>query len=120
MVKTPCSSVVVGVAPVPVVIFPPVKAACNCSGIGWLIPNCPNCCFAKASEVKTFPWPILPVGGVMTVVVTVGAAPGVAAGVVVVKVMGVPFLRPVTTAVESEPRNELKVSLILPVTFVSP
>ena len=76
--------------------------------------------FAKASEVKTLPWPILPVGGVMTVVVTVGDAPGVAAGVVVVRVIGVPFLRPVTTAVESEPRNELKVPLILPVTLVSP
>jgi len=60
------------------------------------------------------------VGGVITVVVTVGAAPGVAAGVVVVRVMGVPFLRPVTTAGESEPRNELKVPLILPVTLVSP
>jgi hypothetical protein len=56
----------------------------------------------------------------MTVVVTVGVAPGLVAGVVVVRVMGVPFLRPVTTAVESEPRNELKVPLILPVTFVSP
>jgi hypothetical protein len=55
----------------------------------------------------------------MTVVVTVGSAPGVAAGVVVVSVIGVPFLRPVTTVVESEPRNELKVPLILPVTFVS-
>jgi hypothetical protein len=49
----------------------------------------------------------------MTVVVTVGAAPGVEAGVVVVKVMGVPFLRPVTTAVESGPTNELKVYVFL-------
>jgi hypothetical protein len=56
----------------------------------------------------------------MTVVVTVGAAPGVADGVVVVNVMGVPFLKPVTTAVESGPRKELKVPLIFPVTFVSP
>ena len=51
-----------------------------------------------------------PVGGVIVVfvVVVVGVPPGVVLGVVVVDVslIGVPFLRPVTIAVASEPKNE--------------
>jgi hypothetical protein len=56
------------------------------------------------------------------VVVVTGDPPGVLLGVVVVdvSVIGVPFLRPVTTAVESDPRNELKSLLILLITFVCP
>jgi hypothetical protein len=79
---------------------------------------------ANAKEVKTFPKPILPVGGVIVVVVVVGTggAPEVLLGVavVVVSVIGVPFLRPVTTLLELEPRKELNSPLILPVTLVSP
>jgi hypothetical protein len=56
----------------------------------------------------------------MSVVVTIDGDPGFAAAVVVVRVIGVPFLRPVTTAGESGPRNELKVPLILPLMLVSP
>ena len=65
-----------------------------------------------------------PVGGVIAVVVVVvvGKPPGVVLGIVDidVNVIGVPFLRPVTTAFESEPRNELKSPLILLITFVCP
>src|SRR5262245_44399385 len=59
---------------------------------------------------------------VVVVVVVVGK-PVVVVLVVVwvrVRLIGVPFLNPVTTAVESEPRNELKSPLILLVTLVCP
>jgi hypothetical protein len=54
------------------------------------------------------------------VVVVTGNPPGVGFAVVVVDVsgIGVPFLRPETTAEESEPRNELKSLLILLVTLL--
>jgi hypothetical protein len=59
---------------------------------------------------------------VVVVVVGTAGAPGVVLGVdvVVVRVMGVPFLSPVTTALELEPRKELNSPLILPTTLVSP
>jgi hypothetical protein len=50
--------------------------------------------------------------------VVAGNPPGVELGVVDVSVIGVPFLSPVTTAGESEPRNDLKSPLILFVTLV--
>jgi hypothetical protein len=58
----------------------------------------------------------------MVVVVVTGKPPGVGLGVVVVEVsvIGVPFLRPVTTVFESAPRNELKSPLILLMTLVCP
>jgi hypothetical protein len=67
---------------------------------------------------------------VVVVVVVVGKLPVVVVGVVVVvvvgvlvvdvNVIGVPFLKPVTTALASAPRNELKSLLILLITFVWP
>ena len=54
------------------------------------------------------------------VVVVVGVIPGVAPGVVVVSVMGVPFLSPATTALASAPRKELKSALSLSTTLPSP
>src|SRR6266478_7558240 len=59
---------------------------------------------------------------VVVVTVVVGAPPGVLLGVVVVVVsaIGLPFLRPVTTALELEPRKELKSPLTLPMTLLSP
>ena len=50
--------VVVGVpvAVVPVVVTdPPVSAACNCCGVGSVMPIAPSCCLASASEMKTLP-----------------------------------------------------------------
>ena len=79
---------------------------------------------ANAKEINTFPKPILPVGGLIVVVVVAGSgeAPGVLPGVelVVVSVIGVPFLRPVTRALELEPRKELNSPVILPMTLLSP
>jgi hypothetical protein len=64
------------------------------------------------------------VGGLIVVVVVVGTDgdPGVLPGVkvVVVSLIGVPFLRPLTTALEFEPRKELNSSLIFPMTLLSP
>ena len=54
------------------------------------------------------------------IVVSVVAAPVVVLGAVLVSVIGVPFLSPVTTALESAPRKELKSELILSTTFESP
>ena len=54
------------------------------------------------------------------IVVSVVATPVVVLGALLVNVIGVPFLRPVTTAFESEPRKELKSELILSTTFESP
>jgi hypothetical protein len=66
----------------------------------------------------------LPVGGLIIVVfvVVTGGAPGVVLGAVVVLVsfMGVPFRSPLTTAFESDPKNPLKSSLILPMTLLWP
>src|SRR3989338_4470332 len=120
MVRIPCRFVVVAVAPVPVVMLPPVRAAWSWAGVGWVIPAWLSCCLASAKEMKTLPKPIFPVGGVIVVVVVMGGAPGVAPGVVVVNAMGVPFLRPVTTAFESAPRKELKSELILSTTLAPP
>ena len=128
IVRIPCRFVEVGVVPaavVPVfVIVPPVRAACSSWGVGCVMPSWPNCCLANAKEMNTFPKPILPVGGLIIVVDVTGTAgaPGVALGVdvVLVSVMGVPFLSPLTTALESEPRKELNSPLILPTTLLSP
>jgi hypothetical protein len=82
--------------------------------VGWVIPNRPNCCFANASEMKTLPKPIFPVGGLMVVVVVVdvvvvlvGGVPVIVPDVEVVRVslIGVPFRSPVTIAFESAPKN---------------
>src|SRR5574341_403880 len=58
----------------------------------------------------------------VVVVVVVTGKPVVVLVVVCVRVrlMGVPFRNPVTTAVESEPRNELKSLLVLLMTLVCP
>jgi hypothetical protein len=56
----------------------------------------------------------------VVVVVVTGTPPCTLLGVVVVdvNVIGMPFLRPVTTAFESVPRNELKSLLMLLMTLV--
>lgn len=51
------------------------------------------------------------------IVVSVVAAPVVVLGAVLVNVIGVPFRSPVTTALESAPREELKSELILSTNF---
>jgi len=54
------------------------------------------------------------------VVVVTGAEVGVVPGVVVVRVIGVPFLRPVMTPVASAPRKEPKSPLSLSATLDCP
>jgi hypothetical protein len=56
----------------------------------------------------------------MIVVEVTGGAVGVLPGVVVTKVIDVPFLRPLTTGFASDPRKELKSLLILSTTWLSP
>jgi hypothetical protein len=56
----------------------------------------------------------------MVVSFVVAAVLPVDGGAVLVNVIGVPFLRPVTTALESAPRKELKSELILSTTLESP
>ena len=70
--------------------------------------------------MRTLPRPIFPVGGFIVVVVVSGVpavvtleSVGVELGSVVIKVMGVPLRRPVTTAVTSSPRKELNSLLTL-------
>ena len=57
----------------------------------------------------------------VVLVVGIGAAPGVLLDVkvVVVSVIGLPFLSPFTTVLELEPRKELNSPPILAVTLVS-
>ena len=80
------------------------------------MPRLASCCLANANEMKTLPYPILPVDGVNVVDVVVPFAS------VVVREIAVPLRKPVTNASELavEPANPLKSELILSETTVAP
>jgi len=51
-------------SPCPLVTVPPVNAACNCAGVGLVIPAALRSRLASVSARSTSPFPMCPVGGV--------------------------------------------------------